>query len=318
MSANRRTLGATGLEVFPLCLGGNVFGWTADPKGSFEVLDRYASAEGNFVDTADAYSAWVPGNRGGESETILGHWMAERRCRDAIVVATKVGKLAEAKGLRAATIAAAADASLKRLQTDHIDLYYAHADDPQTPLEETFGAFDQLVKTGKVRAVGVCNFTAARLGEALALAKKGGLARITVVQDHYHLLQRDVYEGELEKLCGAERLAFLPYYALAQGFLTGKYRTAAAAGGGAASPRATGATKYLDERGLRVLSVLDGIAAARATPVAAVALAWLLARPNVAAPIASARTASQLDELLPMARLELSADEVARLTAAGR
>ena len=318
MSAIRRPLGSTGIDVFPLCLGGNVFGWTADESGSFAVLDRFLGAGGNFVDTADAYSAWAPGNSGGESETILGRWMAARRCRDAIVVATKVGKLAARRGLRAANVAAAADESLKRLQSDRIDLYYAHADDAETPLAETLGAFDRLVKAGKVRAVGLCNFTAARLGEAIASAKRGGLAPIAVVQDHYHLLNRGVYEGGLERLCSAERLAFLPYYALAQGFLTGKYRSAKPAAAGPASPRAAGALKYLDERGLRVLARLDEIAAAHATTVAAVALAWLRARPNVVAPIASARTPAQLDELLPMARLELTAAEVARLTDAGR
>jgi aryl-alcohol dehydrogenase-like predicted oxidoreductase len=318
MSAIRRPLGSTGIDVFPLCLGGNVFGWTADERGSFAVLDRYVAAGGNFVDTADSYSAWAPGNSGGESETILGRWMAARRCRDAVVVATKVGKLAARKGLRAANVVAAADESLQRLQSDRIDLYYAHADDPETPLAEGLGAFDRLVKAGKVRAVGVCNFTATRLGEALATAKRGGLARIAVVQDHYHLLKRGVYEGALEELCRSERLAFLPYYALAQGFLTGKYRSERPAAGGPASPRAAGATKYLDARGLRVLALLDEIAAARATTVAAVALAWLSARPNVVAPIASARTAVQLDELLPMARLELTAAEVARLDDAGR
>jgi aryl-alcohol dehydrogenase-like predicted oxidoreductase len=317
-SATRLPLGSTGLSVFPLCLGGNVFGWTADEKQSFAVLDRYAQGGGNFVDTADAYSAWAPGNQGGESETILGNWMAARRCRDQIVVATKVGKLAAFRGLRASVIAAAAEASLKRLKSDRIDLYYAHADDPETPLAETVGAFDRLVKSGKVRAIAVSNFTAVRLKEALALAKQSGLARFAVVQDHYHLLHRGVYEGELEQLCSAERLAFLPYYSLAQGFLTGKYRAAAPAGATGASPRSAGATKYLDARGLRVLAVLDQISAARATTVAAVALAWLRARRNVVAPIASARTVGQVDELLPMAGLALTAAEVARLTDAGR
>jgi len=317
-SAIRLPLGATGLSVFPLCLGGNVFGWTADATQSFAVLDRYVQAGGNFVDTADGYSAWAPGNMGGESETILGDWMAARRCRDRIVVATKVGKLAAFRGLKAATIAAATDASLKRLKSDRIDLYYAHADDPETPLAETVGAFDRLVKSGKVRAVAVSNYGAARLQEALALAQQAGLASVAVVQDHYHLLNRGVYEGELERLCSAERLAFLPYYSLAQGFLTGKYRAATAAAAAGASLRSAGAMKYLDARGLCLLALLDEIAAAHATTVAAVALAWLRARPNVVAPIASARTVAQLDELLPMARLELTPAEVARLTDAGR
>jgi aryl-alcohol dehydrogenase (NADP+) len=319
-SALRIPLGSTGLSVFPLCLGGNVFGWTADESLSGTVLDAYARAGGNFVDTADAYSAWAPGNLGGESETILGRWMAARGCRDQIVVATKVGKLAAFRGLRASTIATACDASLQRLRTDRIDLYYAHADDAETPLAETVGAFDALVRAGKVRAVAASNYAPARLAEALAIATRDGLARFAVVQDHYHLVKRDLYEGTLESLCTRERLAFLPYYALAQGFLTGKYRTAAAVAGGAAtsSPRASGALHYLDARGLRVLAVLDELAASHSTTVAAVALAWLRARPNVVAPIASARTPAQLAELLPMATISLTREQVTRLTDASR
>ncbi len=307
-------LGTTGIEVHPLCLGGNVFGWTADEASSFAVLDAYAAAGGNFIDTADAYSAWAPGNVGGESETILGRWLARTGARNRVVIATKVGKARGFEGLRAATIRAAADASLRRLGTDRIDLYYAHCEDPPTPLTETLGAFDELVRAGKVRALGVSNWAPARLAEAQAIARRAGLTPFAVVQDHYHLLKRDVYEGALEKLCTRERLAFLPYYALAQGFLTGKYRPGGAA---VATPRAQGASAYLDERGLRVLALLDELAEAHQVPIAAIALAWLRSRPNVVALIASARTPVQLAELLPMATLRLSAVEVDRLATAG-
>jgi len=305
-------LASTNLDVHPLCLGGNVFGWTADEAGSFAVLDAYAEAGGNFVDTADAYSAWVPGNVGGESETILGKWMKSRRARARTVVATKVGKLAALRGLSAQTIRAAAEGSLRRLGTDVIDLYYAHADDPATPLEETLAAFDALVKAGKVRALAASNFSARRLDEALAIARRDGLAPFVAVQDHHNLMHRSTYDGELSGLCTREGLAFLPYYALAQGFLSGKYRTAAADGNG--SPREDNARRYLDARGERMLREIDRIAAARRTTPAAVALGWLRGQPNVVAPIASARTKAQLLELLPMATLELSPEELRALT----
>jgi len=317
-------IASTGLVVHPLCLGGNVFGWTADEATSHAVLDAYAAAGGNFVDTADAYSAWAPGNSGGESETILGNWMASRRARDRMVIATKVGKLPALRGLSAKTIRAAAEGSLRRLRTDRIDLYYAHADDASTPLEETLAAFDVLVRAGKVRALGASNYPAQRLGEALAIARRDGLARFAAVQDHHNLVHRSTWDGELAELCTRERLAFLPYYALAQGFLTGKYRpvgTASAAGGAetvrdAASPRRDGARRHLDARGERLLAELDRIAAAHGTSLAAVALAWLRAQQNVVAPIASARTAAQLAELLPMATLALTQEELRSLTAA--
>ena len=302
-------IASTTLDVFPLCLGGNVFGWTADEKQSFAVLDAYAAAGGNFIDTADAYSAWVAGHAGGESETILGRWMAARGNRDRMVIATKVGKLPGLAGLSAKTIRAAAEGSLRRLQTERIDLYYAHADDAATPLEETLGAFDALVREGKVRHIAASNYTAARLAEALALSKRAGLARFVALQPHYNLAHRGDYEGALAELCVRERLACFPYYALASGFLAGKYRP----GASVASQRAAGAAKYLDDRGLRILAALDAIAAARGTTVAAVALAWLLARPGVVAPIASARTPEQLAELLPLGSLRLDADERRRL-----
>ncbi len=305
-------IGATSLEVFPVCLGGNVFGWTATEAESFEVLDAYAAAGGNFVDTADVYSAWAPGNAGGESEEILGRWMTLRGCRDRIVVATKVGKMSGLTGLSAATIRRAAEESLQRLRTDRIDLYYAHADDPATPLEETLAAFDALVREGKIRHVAASNYTAARLAEALAVSDRLGLARFVALQPHYNLVHRAEYEGDLENVCVREGLACFPYYALASGFLAGKYRP----GSTVQSARAGGATKHLDEAGLRVLAALDAIASERATTVAAVALAWLLGRPGVVAPIASARNPEQLAELLPAPTLSLRPEEMSRLDAA--
>lgn len=305
-----RNLGSSDLSVFPLCLGGNVFGWTADRAASFDVLDAYAAAGGNFVDTADSYSAWVPGNQGGESETIIGDWMATRGNRDQIVVATKVGQKPDRAGLSAETIRAAAEDSLRRLQTDRIDLYYAHIDDQSVPLEETLGAFDALVREGKVRYVGASNSTAARLAEALEVSRREGLVSYVAVQPHYNLVERDEYEGELAALCVREGIGCVPYFALAKGFLTGKYRPG---GDDVDSPRAERARAYLDGRGERVLAALDEVAAAHGVPVAAVSLAWAAAQPGVVAPIASARTAEQLAELLPMAELELSADELRRL-----
>jgi aryl-alcohol dehydrogenase-like predicted oxidoreductase len=287
-------------DVFELCLGGNVFGWTADRDESFAVLDAYRAAGGNFVDTAELYA-------GGASETIIGEWMASRGNRDEIVVATKVGF---DRDLAPDRIRASAEGSLRRLQTDRIDLYYAHNDDPDTPLEDVLGAFDGLVREGRVRAIGASNFSAPRLAEALAVSRRDGLARYTALQPHYNLMERSEYEGELEELCRRERIACLPYFALAKGFLTGKYRP-----GGAAveSARAERASEYLDARGERVLAALDEIAAAHGTSVAAVALAWLRAQPTVAAPIASARTPEQLADLLPSVTLELDAGELRRL-----
>lgn len=300
----------TDLDVFPLCLGGNVFGWTASERESFEVLDAYVAAGGNFVDTADVYSAWVEGNAGGESEEIIGRWTEARGNRDDVVIATKVGAMG---GLSAAAIARAADASLRRLRTDRIDLYYAHVDDEKTPLEETLGAFDELVRAGKVRHIAASNYTAPRLAEALETSDRDGLARYVALQPHYNLVHRDAYEGELAELCAREGVSCVPYYGLAQGFLTGKYRPG---GSDTGSVRAGGASAYLDERGVRVLAALDELAAAHDAPVAAVALAWLAAQPTVAAPIASARTREQLDDLLPVGSLQLDAGELERLSAA--
>jgi aryl-alcohol dehydrogenase-like predicted oxidoreductase len=305
----------TDLDVFPLALGGNVFGWTADEARSLAVLDAYAGAGGNFIDTADSYSAWAPGNSGGESETIIGRWMAARGNRDDIVLATKVSQHPEAKGLSRASIRRAVDASLRRLQTDHVDLYYAHFDDPDTPLEETVPALGELVGEGKVRYIAASNYTAERLEEWLKITEAGGLPRIVALQPHYNLVARDKYEGDLADLAAREGLSVVPYYALASGFLTGKYRDDAPAGD---SPRAGGASAYLDERGRRVLAALDEVAAAHSTAVATVALAWLAAQPTVVAPLASARTVEQLPDLLAVADLRLSADEIQRLTTASR
>jgi len=299
------------LDVFPLCLGGNVFGWTADEHDSFDVLDRYLAAGGNFIDTADAYSAWVPGHSGGESETIIGRWLASRGTRARMVIATKVGMAPGLKNLAPTTIRTAAEASLRRLGVDRIDLYYAHADDPATPIQDSLRAFDALVKEGKVGYIAASNYTAPRLAEALAISDREGLARYVALQPHYNLMHRD-YEGELHDVCEREGLACLPYFALAKGFLTGKYRP----GTKVDSPRVDAARAYLDDRGLRVLAALDEIAAAHHTTLAAVSLAWLLARPTVVAPIASARNAAQLAELLPIVEVRLTREEVARLDAA--
>lgn len=308
-----RKLGSSDLEVFPLALGGNVFGWTADQNESFAVLDAYTAAGGNFVDTADSYSAWVDGNSGGESETVLGQWLAARGNRDDVVLATKVSQHPQYPGLSAANIKAAADASLRRLGTDHIDLYYTHFDKPEVPVEEIIGALDELVKAGKVRYIAASNISAERLAASLEFSDREGLARYVALQPHYNLVSRDTYEGELRDLAERAGLAAVPYYALAAGFLTGKYRP----GTDVDSPRAGGAAKHLEtERGRRVLAVLDEIAAAHEAPVATVALAWLAARPTVAAPIASARTVEQLPALLGVAELSLTEDEVERLTQA--
>ena len=305
-------LGSTGIAVSPLCLGGNVFGWTADEDESMAVLDAYTAAGGNFVDTADGYGNWVEGNPRGMSERIIGRWMAARGNRDELVIATKVGRAQGMRGLAAETIRTGAEQSLERLGTDRIDLYYAHADDPETPLEETMAAFDELVRAGKALHVAASNYSAPRLAEALRVSDREGLVRYAALQPEYNLVSRSEYEGDLQELAVAEGLACLPYYALASGFLTGKYRPD---GPEVQSARAGSARKHLD-RAAHVLAILDEVAAAHATTVAAVALAWLRAQPGVTAPIASARTPEQLAELLPMAGLELAPEELDRLSAA--
>ncbi|GAA5140769.1 aldo/keto reductase [Pseudonocardia adelaidensis] len=303
-------IGSSDLDVTRLCLGGNVFGWTADRDTSFAVLDAYVAAGGNFVDTADSYFWRAPGNSGGESEALIGEWMASRGNRDDVVVATKVGSWPQRKGLSAKNIAEAVDDSLRRLRTDHIDLYYAHRDDPDVPQEETADAFDALVKAGKVRALGASNFTAERLRSALEISARDGLAPYVALQPHYNLVEREEYENALAPLVASEGLACMPYYALAKGFLTGKYRPDTQV----ESERSEGALAYLDDRGRAVLAVLDEIAAGHGVPVPAVALAWLAAQPTVTAPIASARTPEQLAALLPMLELQLTDDEVRLLS----
>jgi len=306
-----RSIPNTTLTVHPLCLGGNVFGWTADEQQSLAVLDRYAQDGGNFIDSADMYSAWAQGNEGGESERVLGRWMASRGNRDDVVIATKVGKLPRLGGTSAATVHRAVDESLRRLQTDHIDLYYAHMDDQDTPLEETLGAFDALVHEGKVRYVAASNFSAHRLRESLEVCQREGLTRYVALQPEYNLMERD-YEHGLRELCVEEDIGCFPYYGLARGFLTGKYRPGAEVDSGRGGQGAS----YLDGRGEAVLRALDELAEAHDTTVAAVSLAWLAAQDTVIAPIASARTVAQLEDLLPLAELELSAEELQRLTAA--
>ncbi|WP_030061457.1 MULTISPECIES: aldo/keto reductase [Streptomyces] len=310
---SRVSLGTSDLSVFPLSLGGNVFGWTADEQQSFTVLDEYAAAGGNFIDTADVYSAWAPGNTGGESETVLGNWLRSRGNRDDVVIATKVGMHPEASGLGAANIKASAEASLRRLGVERIDLYYTHRDD-DTPVEEFVTALDELVREGKVRAIAASNIGADRLSEALAFSEREGLAKYVAVQPHYNLVSRDTFEGPLADVVAEHGLATVPYYALASGFLTGKYRPG---GPGVDSARAEGAARYLAEpRGPKVLEALDSVAAEHEVELATVALAWLAARPTVAAPIASARTVEQLPPLLAGATLKLTPEQTALLDAA--
>jgi len=295
-----------GTDVSGLCLGGNVFGWTADEKESFAVLDAFVEAGGTMIDTADSYLWRKPGNSGGESETIIGHWLADRGLRDQVVIATKVGSWPAHPGLSAPNIGEAVEGSLRRLRTDRIDLYYAHKDDPDTAQEETLDAFDMLVRAGKVHEIGASNFTPERLRSALEISERDGLAAYTAIQPQYNLMERDAFEAGLEPLVTAHGLACFPYYGLAKGFLTGKYR-----GGAVESVRAAGAQEYLDDpRGPGVLAVLDEIAAGHHVPVAAVALAWLAAQSGVTAPIASARTVAQLQELLAMRTLVLTSDEL--------
>lgn len=308
-----RRLGRSDLEIAPVCLGTNVFGWTADEAEAFEVLDAFVAGGGSLLDTADSYSSFVPGNHGGESETIIGNWLKSRGRRDDVLIATKVGRQPGTQGLAAATIKRGVEDSLRRLQTDHIDLYYAHADDPSTPLEETLAAFDELVRVGKVRYIAASNYPPDRLREALDVSAANGFARYEALQPHYNLLERAEYEGALADLCAGEQLSCLPYYALAKGFLTGKYRSADDV---PHSRRAARAAEYLNDRGIQVLRALDDVAAAHHTTPATVSLAWLLARPAVVAPIASARNPDQLASILAVLELQLSDEEVEALTAA--
>ncbi|GAB7032592.1 aldo/keto reductase [Streptomyces sp. NPDC021749] len=310
-SPTPRALGS--LSVSPLSLGGNVFGWTADEAESFAVLDAYVAGGGNFIDTADVYSAWVPGNKGGESETVLGNWLASRGNRDDIVIATKVGAHPDYKGLSAATIKSAVEKSLTRLRTDYIDLYYTHYDDESVEVGEFLTALDDLVRAGKVREIGASNISARRLEESLAFSDREGVARYVALQPHYNLVSRDTYEGELAEVAARHGVSAVPYYALASGFLTGKYRPGAEVD----SARSAKAAQYLStDRGPRVLAALDAIAAAHGAELATVALAWLVAQPTVAAPIASARTTAQLAPLLAVTGLTLTDPELTLLTEA--
>ncbi|GAA1627108.1 aldo/keto reductase [Leucobacter chromiireducens] len=313
-----RRIGQSALEVAPLALGGNVFGWTADRAESFAVLDAFTAGGGNFVDSADGYSHWVPGHTGGESESIIGEWLTVRGARDRVVIATKVSTHPDFLGLAAANVRAAADASLARLGSDHIDLYYAHYDDPETPLEETVAAFSALVDAGKIRAIGVSNYSAERVAEWVRIARSGGFHLPVALQPHYNLVEREFETNGLRAVAETEELAVFPYFSLAKGFLTGKYRSGADATIAGASARAEGAIAYLHERGRAVLTVLDEIAQDRGLDVATVALAWLQGQPTVTAPLASARTVEQLDALLATLTVALSADELARLSAASR
>ena len=305
----RVALGKTDLQVHPLCLGGNVFGWSANAEQSHEVLTAYETAGGNFIDTADMYSRWHTGNVGGESETIIGDWMRSRGNRSEMIIATKVAKLATRPGLSAENIAAAAEDSLRRLGTDYIDIYYAHHDDEEIPLEESLTAFNKLVTTGKVRYLAASNYTASRLAEALKVSRDLGMSEYLLLQPNYNAIVRDEYEGDLMATAVKEDISVLPYFSLATGFLTGKYQP----GVEVESVRAGDMPDYMNDRGWAILNALTEIAKAENTTIAATALGWLRAQPGVVTPIASARTVEQLAEILPV--VELSAQQVASVNA---
>ncbi|HEY7581844.1 MAG TPA: aldo/keto reductase [Acetobacteraceae bacterium] len=311
----KRRLGRSGVELPPIMFGGNVFGWTADEATSFRLLDACVAAGINAIDTADVYSVWARGHRGGESETVIGNWLKRRGRRDDVLIATKVGSQMGSgdKGLSRAWIMRECDASLRRLRTDVIDLYQAHRDDPDTPQEETAQVFADLIRQGKVRAIGASNFSAARLKSALEVSKTHNLPRYESLQPLYNLMERAAFETELEPLCHAEQLGVINYYALAAGFLTGKYRSEADLN---KSPRGGGVKKYLDARGQRVLKALDAVAAAHKATPAQVALAWLIARPSVTAPIASATSLEQLQDIVQAAELKLGTRDIETLNAA--
>ena len=311
----KRQLGRSTLRVAPLCLGGNVFGWTADEATSFRLLDRALAAGLDFIDTAEMYSVWVPGHRGGESEAIIGAWLASRGCRGRVTLATKVGAdMGDTrKGLAPARIRDGVEGSLRRLRTDRIDLYQAHYDDPATPLEDVLGTFGELIAEGKVLAIGASNHTPARLRAALEASATHGLPRYESLQPHYNLYDRAEYESELEPLCVEHGLGVISYFGLAKGFLTGKYREPADLG---QSQRGGGVAGYLNERGMRILAALDEVAAERDASPAQVALAWLMARPSITAPIASATSLAQLEDLIAATELDLDPASIERLTQA--
>lgn len=300
---------ATTLDVYPLCLGGNVFGWSADESQSQGVLDAFTAGGGNFIDSADVYSEWVDGNKGGESETIIGNWMRSRGNRHELVIATKVAKLSTRQGLRPENIIAACNDSLQRLQTDHIDLYYSHHDDQEVPIAETLGAYQTLINEGKIRYIGASQHTGARLQEALDIATQENLPKYVCLQDHYKLMERSPFESEQQEVLKRNNLSALPFYGLARGFLTGKYRP----GVKVDSIRAEGIADYQTEKGYAIIEALDNFAKAHAVSISAIALAWLRANPQVSTPIASARTVEQLHEIMQV--VDLTSDEVALLSA---
>jgi len=314
---DKRPLGNTGFHVAPLALGGNVFGWTADEKASFDVLDAFVAGGFDLIDTANSYSRWVTGHQGGESESVIGRWIAKRGRHDDVVIATKVGSdmgLGR-KCLRRDHIVEQAEASLERLQVARIDLYQSHWDDPDTPLDETLEAYDRLIDQGKIRAIGASNLDARRLAESLAVSRENGLPRYETLQPHYNLLVRDEFDGPLQALCVRDGLGVIPYFSLAAGFLTGKYRTEADF---AKSARGPGMKKYLNAHGAAVLAALDTVAVRQGATPAQVALAWLMAQPGITAPIASATSVAQLGELMGAARLRLDPESLRLLDASGR
>jgi aryl-alcohol dehydrogenase-like predicted oxidoreductase len=313
----KRQLGQSSLHVGPITFGGNVFGWTADEAMSFKLLDAFVAAGFNFIDSADAYSRWHPGNKGGESETIIGNWLKSRGGRDKVVIATKLGiEMAPGKkGLSRDYMMQAVEDSLRRLRTDHIDLYQAHRDDPETPIEETLSAFADLVKQGKVREIGASNFSAARLADSLKISADKGLPRYQSLQPQYSLVERAEFEGPLEDLCLKEKVGVIGYYSLASGFLTGKYRSRADAEGRARGGRVE---NYLNGHGFGVLAALDDVAKRYNAKPVQVAMAWLIARPSVTAPIASATNLDQLSELLKSAEIKLDADAIEQIDTASK
>lgn len=311
----KRELGESGIKVYPFCFGGNVFGWTADEKTSFELLDELVDTGFDFIDTADVYSSWVAGNKGGESETIIGNWLKRSGKRDKVVIATKVGKPMgqDKKGLSKAYITKAVEDSLKRLQTDCIDLYQSHDDDKETPLAETLDAFTGLIRQGKVRAIGASNYSGARLAEALQTSKTNGFARYETLQPEYNLYSREGYEKDLEPVCVKNNIGVITYYSLASGFLTGKYRSQADL---SKSQRGGGIKKFMNERGMRILDALDKVAGEYNSTPAAIALAWLIKRPGVVAPIASATNIEQLKQITAAVTTGLSDDAIKLLDTA--
>lgn len=313
----KRELGKSGIKVNPFALGGNVFGWTIDEKTSFEVLDAYVDSGLDFIDTADVYSAWAPGNKGGESETIIGNWLQKSGKRDKVVIATKVGmEMAPGKkGLSKAYITKAVEDSLRRLKTDHIDLYQSHRDDKNTPLEETLSIYTDLIKQGKIRTIGASNFEAIRLKEALEVSKKNGLASYQTLQPEYNLYDREGYEKELEPLCREKNIGVITYYSLASGFLTGKYRSQNDLN---KSKRGQGVKKYLNDRGFKILNALDEIASNYNSSPASVAIAWIMTRPGITAPIASATSIKQLKDIIAATELQLNNRDVEVLNNASK